>query len=610
MSTLYIAEKPSLGQAIATALPGTQRKRDGFIETSNGDVVTWCVGHLLEQVEPHVYNPNHKRWSLADLPIVPVQWKLSARKKTKKQLTVIKRLIKSATRIVHAGDPDREGQLIVDEVLGYCGLSKTSQDNVGRLLVSDMNLSAVKKALTQIKQNKELRPLSDSALARSHADWLYGINMTRAMTLRAQQKNGYQKGVLSIGRVQTPVLGIVVRRDNEIKNFVPKPFYAVVALIPHKNQIIEATWKPSDACKAYQDKEGRLIEKHIASTIAARIKKQDAFVVAAEHKKTEQAPPLPFSLSALQIKAAELYGLSAKAVLKASQTLYEKHKAITYPRSDSSYLPEGHYQDSKSVVGAIIKSAPELKPLLSQLDSSRRSKAWNDKKVGAHHAIIPTATPVAVGTLGSNESKVYELVARRYLMQFARPAVYATAMLKFKICTGKFIANGKTLLEGGWQTLKPPGKTKSKKKELAPPYLPALSPGEMLTCSEGKVLTKKTQCPKHFNDKTIMEAMTGIARFVENKELKKILKETDGLGTNATRANIIELLFRRKFLIRKGKKILATEIGKKLIESLPKEATLPDMTAHWERRLKAIANENDAYGPFMASLTAKIEKMI
>ncbi|TNF16321.1 MAG: DNA topoisomerase III, partial [Vibrionaceae bacterium] len=232
MTRLFIAEKPSLGRAIADALPKPHKKDQGFIRCANGDVVTWCIGHLLEQVEPDAYDERYKKWNLADLPIVPEQWQLRARKSASKQLSVVRKLLKEASQIVHAGDPDREGQLLVDEVIDYCKVAKSKKESMERLLISDLNLPAVKRALTSMRSNRDFIPLSVSALARSRADWLYGMNMSRAYTLLGQ-KAGYQ-GVLSVGRVQTPVLGLVVRRDEEIENFVPRDYFTLDALIPYQ----------------------------------------------------------------------------------------------------------------------------------------------------------------------------------------------------------------------------------------------------------------------------------------------------------------------------------------------------------------------------------------
>ena len=610
MSRLIIAEKPSLGRAIAAALPNPQKKDQGFIKCGNGDVVTWCIGHLLEQVEPDAYDDRYKKWNLADLPIVPQQWQLRPRKTSSKQLTVIRKLLKDATQIVHAGDPDREGQLLVDEVIDYCKVSKAKKESMDRLLISDLNLPAVKRALSQMRSNRDFIPLSISALARSRADWLYGMNMTRAYTLLGQ-KAGYQ-GVLSVGRVQTPVLGLVVRRDEEIENFIPKDYFTLHALIPYQNNgqsfDIRARWKPSEACKPWQDEEGRVLNRKLVENVAQRIANQPATVTESEQKQSKQAAPLPYSLSALQIDASKRFGMSAQQVLDTCQSLYEKHKLITYPRSDSRYLPKDHYSQRESVVDAIANNAKELQSGAQGADLSLKSKAWNDSKVDAHHAIIPTPKKSSVNGLSANEMKIYQQIARQYLMQFYPPAVFADAKLVFDIAGGVFIAKGRQLINPGWKVLM--GKTDTEEKGDGTDTVPPLDKGTVLTCREGVIGDKKTEPPKHFTEATLLQAMTGIARFVANKDLKAILKETDGLGTEATRAGILDTLFKRQLLTRQGKSIHSSPAGRGLIHALPEDSTFPDMTAHWEHQLQGMAERNQAYQPFMQALESKIDGLM
>ncbi|CAH7132779.1 DNA topoisomerase III [Vibrio chagasii] len=610
MSRLIIAEKPSLGRAIAAALPNPQKKDQGFIKCGNGDVVTWCIGHLLEQVEPDAYDDRYKKWNLADLPIVPQQWQLRPRKTSSKQLTVIRKLLKDATQIVHAGDPDREGQLLVDEVIDYCKVSKAKKESMDRLLISDLNLPAVKRALSQMRSNRDFIPLSISALARSRADWLYGMNMTRAYTLLGQ-KAGYQ-GVLSVGRVQTPVLGLVVRRDEEIENFIPKDYFTLHALIPYQNNgqsfDIRARWKPSEACKPWQDEEGRVLNRKLVENVANRIANQPATVTESEQKQSKQAAPLPYSLSALQIDASKRFGMSAQQVLDTCQSLYEKHKLITYPRSDSRYLPKDHYSQRESVVDAIANNAKELQSGAHGADLSLKSKAWNDSKVDAHHAIIPTPKKSSVNGLSANEMKIYQQIARQYLMQFYPPAVFADAKLVFDIAGGVFIAKGRQLITPGWKVLM--GKTDTEEKGDGTDTVPPLDKGTVLTCREGVIGDKKTEPPKHFTEATLLQAMTGIARFVANKDLKAILKETDGLGTEATRAGILDTLFKRQLLTRQGKSIHSSPAGRGLIHALPEDSTFPDMTAHWEHQLQGMAERNQAYQPFMQALESKIDGLM
>ncbi|SBS62690.1 DNA topoisomerase III [Vibrio atlanticus] len=610
MSRLIIAEKPSLGRAIAAALPNPQKKDQGFIKCGNGDVVTWCIGHLLEQVEPDAYDDRYKKWNLADLPIVPEQWQLRPRKTSSKQLTVIRKLLKDATQIVHAGDPDREGQLLVDEVIDYCKVSKAKKESMDRLLISDLNLPAVKRALSQMRSNRDFIPLSISALARSRADWLYGMNMTRAYTLLGQ-KAGYQ-GVLSVGRVQTPVLGLVVRRDEEIENFIPKDYFTLHALIPYQNNgqsfDIRARWKPSEACKPWQDEEGRVLNRKLVENVAQRIANQPATVTESEQKQSKQAAPLPYSLSALQIDASKRFGMSAQQVLDTCQSLYEKHKLITYPRSDSRYLPKDHYSQRESVVDAIANNAKELQSGAQGADLSLKSKAWNDSKVDAHHAIIPTPKKSSVNGLSANEMKIYQQIARQYLMQFYPPAIFADAKLVFDIAGGVFIAKGRQLINPGWKVLM--GKTDTEEKGDGTDTVPPLDKGTVLTCREGIIGDKKTEPPKHFTEATLLQAMTGIARFVANKDLKAILKETDGLGTEATRAGILDTLFKRQLLTRQGKSIHSSPAGRGLIHALPEDSTFPDMTAHWEHQLQGMAERNQAYQPFMQALESKIDGLM
>ncbi|MFV8463394.1 DNA topoisomerase III [Vibrio campbellii] len=610
MSRLIIAEKPSLGRAIAAALPNPQKKDQGFIKCGNGDVVTWCIGHLLEQVEPDAYDERYKKWNLADLPIVPEQWQLRPRKTSSKQLTVIRKLLKDATQIVHAGDPDREGQLLVDEVIDYCKVSKAKKESMERLLISDLNLPAVKRALSQMRSNRDFIPLSVSALARSRADWLYGMNMTRAYTLLGQ-KAGYQ-GVLSVGRVQTPVLGLVVRRDEEIENFIPKDYFTLHALIPYQNNgqsfDIRARWKPSEACKPWQDEEGRVLNRKLVENVAQRIANQPATVTESEQKQSKQVAPLPYSLSALQIDASKRFGMSAQQVLDTCQSLYEKHKLITYPRSDSRYLPKEHYSQRESIVDAIANNAKELQSGAQGADLSLKSKAWNDSKVDAHHAIIPTPKKSSVNGLSANEMKIYQQIARQYLMQFYPPAVFADAKLVFDIAGGVFIAKGRQLINPGWKVLM--GKTDTEDKGDGTDTVPPLDKGTVLTCREGVIGDKKTEPPKHFTEATLLQAMTGIARFVANKDLKAILKETDGLGTEATRAGILDTLFKRQLLTRQGKSIHSSPAGRGLIHALPEDSTFPDMTAHWEHQLQGMAERNQAYQPFMQALESKIDGLM
>jgi len=615
---LYIAEKPSLGRAIAAALPKPQKNQKGYIELSNGDKISWCIGHILEQAEPEAYDDKYKKWQFDHLPILPEQWQLKPKSQTRAQLTVLRKLVKQATEIIHAGDPDREGQLLVDEVIDFLKVSKAKKANTQRLLISDLNTSAVKRALQNLKPNTDFMPLSISALARSRADWLYGINLTRAYTLQGQ-KVGF-KGVLSVGRVQTPLLGLVVQRDLDIDNFESKPFYQVFAHLKTKsNEPFIAKWQPSEQCQPYMDSDNRVLVKNLAENVISRIDDQPAKVTSAKYEQKKQFAPLPYNLSALQIDAAKRFSMNAKLVLDVCQSLYEKHKLITYPRSDCRFLPNDHFKQAPSIINMLAASNSSFEKAARGADSKLKSKAWNDKKISAHHAIIPTEKSSESSKLNSFESNVYQLIVRQYLAQFYPPYLYHQAIIEVEIAKGLFKANAKSPVNSGWKVLfngskngQPSTKNNQLPSEntLTEQQLPQLKTGDNLHCVRGELVEKNTQAPQAFTDATLLGAMTGISRFVSDVQIKKILKDTDGLGTEATRAGIIDLLFKRGYLMRQGKQIHATKVGKGLIAALPDIAAKPDMTAQWEARLNAISEKQSSYQNFMTPLTQTLNSII
>ena len=437
--------------------------------------------------------------------------------------------------------------------------------------------------------------------------------MTRAYTIRGRQ-TGYD-GVLSVGRVQTPVLGLIVRRDLEIEHFQPKDFFEVLAWINPENKeektqekstaLFSALWQPSKACEDYQDDDGRVLSKGLAENVVKRITNQPAEVTEYKDIREKETAPLPYSLSALQIDAAKRFGMSAQAVLDTCQRLYETHRLITYPRSDCRYLPEEHFTERHNVLNAISTHCEAYQRLPNVISIEQRNRCWNDKKVEAHHAIIPTAKNRPVN-LTQEERNIYSLIARQYLMQFCPDAEYRKSKITLNIAGGTFIAQARNLQTAGWKELL----GKEDDTENQEPLLPIVKKGQILHCERGEVISKKTQPPKPFTDATLLSAMTGIARFVQDKELKKILRETDGLGTEATRAGIIELLFKRGFLTKKGRNIHSTETGRILIQALPDIATQPDMTAHWESQLTDISQKQATYQQFMHNLNQMLPDLV
>lgn len=604
---LFIAEKPSLGRAIAAALPSPQRKGEGYIQCGEQDVVTWCVGHLLEQAAPERYDTRYQRWNLADLPIVPQTWQREPRRGSAGQLKVIRHWLKQADQLVHAGDPDREGQLLVDEVIDYLKVPAAKRQAMQRCLISDLNLPAVRRALAGLRANQEFVPLSTAALARSRADWLFGINLTRTYTLLARQAGG--EALLSVGRVQTPVLGLVVARDRAIAQFVPHDYFAVSGLLQTAaGETFTAWWQPSAACQPWLDDEGRVLNRALADKVVASVQGQTGQVEQVAQKECRRAPPLPYNLSGLQIEAARQLSLTAKQVLDLCQRLYEQHKLITYPRSDCRHLPKEHHGRAAKVCAAMAQLLPDWQKRIQGADLARRGAAWNDAKVQAHHAIIPTERGLDPAKLSRDELALYRLIARQYLAQFYPDHHYQQTRVDIRLAGGLFVAKGRVVREWGWRSLFEHQTAEPDDEEAA--ALPPLQPEQRLHCPSAQRHDKQTQPPKAYTDASLLAAMTGIARHVADSALKAILKETDGLGTEATRAGIIELLFTRGYLQRQGKQIHASEAGCALVDALPPVLVQPDMTAQWEQGLAQIEAKALAYGDFMAPLISQLRELV
>ncbi|MGJ8522208.1 DNA topoisomerase 3 [Carnimonas sp. R-84981] len=603
---LIIAEKPSLARAIAAAHDQHFTQREGYLEASD-TLISWCYGHLLEQAPPDYYHPAYKKWALEHLPIVPTQWQLVPRPKSRAQLGVLKRLLKRANEVVHAGDPDREGQLLVQETLEYLGW----QGSTHRLLINDMNRSAVRKALASMRDNREFLALYSAAESRARADWLYGINLTRAWTLTGQ-KAGYQ-GVLSVGRVQTPVLGLVARRDAEIEAFVPALFYALWADFTTAQGTTRAWWQPrnSESLKAsgQMDDAGRLLDRRLADQLFASLPNAAARVLQVKRQHKRQRPPLPYSLSTLQIDAARRYKLSAKAVLDAAQSLYERHKISTYPRSDCRYLPSSYLQQIGTTLDNACANDHTLSGWRQGCDDSRRSAAFNDAEIGAHHAIAPTGRQPDWSRLGQTEAQVYRLIVRNVLAQFYPHHEFHDVTATFEAPTNSdamppeaFVARGKEITVAGWKPL-------FASREQAPP-LPTLNEGETAQVADCAVEDRLTQAPAHFNDASLLNAMTHVARYVKDPAIRDTLRETDGLGTEATRAGIIETLIKRGLMARVSGSLRATQAGRALIAALPEDATTPERTAHWEQALSLIGEEKANATSFEQQLKEEITRLL
>ena len=601
---LYIAEKPSMARELAACLKNPQTQ-NGYIKTDGG-IVTWLFGHVLQQVEPDAYDPKYKIWRADDLPIVPKKWKLEVNPKTVAQFNIVKNLIARADEIIHAGDPDREGQLLVDEVLDFVGNRKP----VRRILLNALDETSIRRANANLRDNAEFFNLKQSALARSRADWLIGMNLSRAYTLAARRL-GYDDLLLPIGRVKTPTLALVVRREREIKNFKPVDFFTIRALFAHANGNFVAQFKPSKKMldlKAF-DAEGRLIDKKFAEELVKEFAAApyDGKITLYKTTERKEAQPLPFSLSSLQIAAGKAFGYSPQQVLDAAQSLYEK-KLTTYPRSDCEYLPTTQFRDAQRILRNLSASSNDsVKTLARYANAEIKSRAWNDSKISAHHAIIPTQKSLAM-TLPAVELNVYNLIAKNYAVQFYPLHVYDETVVEVDYKAEKFTARGKVVKILGWREfyIAPKAKAEDETENL----LPQMKTGDAVTYKKSELKKGVTKPPLRFSSSSLVQGMREIHKYVKNAESKKQLKDVYGIGTEATRAAIIDDLIQRGFLKVSKKILVPTEKAYLLIDALPDEMTYPDATAIWEDKLHSMSEGDGTLEEFLSGQVQFTSKLV
>lgn len=589
---LFIAEKPSVAKAIVAEL-GCVTRGDGFITCKDGSVVTWCFGHLLEQAEPDAYLPDDvprtkkgsKVWRFEDLPIYPKNWKLLPKndKGVKKQLATIGKLLKKASLVVHAGDPDREGQLLVDEVLEHFRYT----GRVQRFWFSAQDSASIRKGLTNLRDNETFDGMRLAALGRSRADWLLGMNLSRAYTL-ARQAQG-KKELIAVGRVQTSTLALVAKRDVAIRDFKPVPYFVIKARLGG-GKPFTAVWEPEES-QAGIDEQKRLVDRCIAAALQQRLKAVgQATVVRCSRTPKKIAQPKAFSLADIQLGASNQFGFSAEKTLNLCQSLYETHKATSYPRTDCSFLPESQYADAKNVLAAIAKTMPPLAGLVAKCDCSIQSPTWNDKKITAHHGIIPTQQAADGSKFSDDERKIYRLIAERYLSNFLPAHEYLACSIELRIATERFSAKGRLVTKPGWKVVT--SAADEDKADDEGQALPELKSGLQLPVSGIDCEEERTKPPAAFTEGTLIRAMENIHQAVNDPQSKKFLKEGDGIGTPATRAAIIAELKRKKYLEVKGKKIVATELGLHLLQVVPDVMKNPVLTALFERILREVEAGN------------------
>lgn len=611
MKQLWIAEKPSVASDIVKAIGGNFTRHDGYAESAT-DIVSYCVGHVLEMVPPEVVNPAYATWSLDSLPLrlYPVQ--LQPKESVAKQAGTLIQLIKrpDIRMIVHCGDPDDEGQLLVDEVLEFVGNTVP----VKRALINDNTAPAVKKAITSLKDNKEFRGLYLKALMRSAGDAIYGFSMSRCYSIKAREK-GY-KGVLSVGRVQTPVLGLIVRRWRENQSHTASFYYSLTGNFISGTDVISARWVTSE--HAPVDDKNRLNDKSWADGLARALAgKQASVLAAAVDTGKKQAAPLPFNLVRLQQYMNQKHKLTAQQTLDITQALREKHKAITYNRSDCSYLSDEQFSEAPKVVGAL-----KLLVDFSELDTDTRqkSKAFDGKKVSAHTAIIPTTSTPNMSALTANEKAVYLAIARFYLAQFLPKKTYDEAIAEIKCGDEAFKVSARKITDNGFMSLLGDDKDDEEQDDNSCTFeaLSRLRTGESLTCRNVDVAENKTKPPSLFTEASLLAALVRVADFVADPRIKQLLKEKDkdkedeygGIGTPATRAAIIETLKKRNYISMEKGKFVPTAAGTALIDALPDSVTQPDMTAVWSEKQAAIETGQMTIEKFIDGLYDEITRLI
>lgn len=577
MKRLFICEKPSLAAAVAGFL-GSESKKDGYYEAGN-DFVAWLQGHILAQKMPEEYNPDLKKYSYDTLPIIPDVWEKEVKPSGNypRIYNTVTQLLKEVDEVVNVGDPDREGQLLVDEVLELAG----NKLPVKRLYINAMDDVTIGRAFESMVDNATAHNIYLAALGRERTDWLFGINASRKYTLDAGT-------TIKVGRVKVPMLALVARRNDEIDNFKSVKYYNVRALFRLETSLpFETMWQIPENTEG-MDSEGRLLDVIPARACVQKITGKTGVVKSVTTEKGTAAPPLPYSLSTLQRAAEPAFGFNPAKTLELAQALYEK-KLTTYPRSDSNYLPESQLTDATVIIDNLkLTGVDELKKYADGADAAIKSKAFNTKKVSAHHALIPTMEKIDLNSLPADEQKLYTLIAKRYLLQFYPVQEFEATKAEID-CEGEtFIAHGKVIINNGWKNID----TGSIDDEEDKKQLPMLHEGDVVNLTIANIIEKNTTPPARFTQSTLIAALTNAHKYVKNPDLRETVKEIKGIGTEATRSTIIKQLIDAGMLIEKTAKkkseLYVSDSVKELLACLPDEVTYPDMTALMELELDKI----------------------
>jgi DNA topoisomerase III len=597
--TLVIAEKPSVGRDVARVLPGPFEKHEGYLEGPE-HVLTWAVGHLVQLAEPDEYDPRYKKWRMADLPIVPDSFKLVVRdERSKKQMSVVTRLLRrdDVDAVVNACDAGREGELIFAYLYEKAGATKP----VERLWLSSMTKDAMSQAFANLRPGSDFKQLEDAARSRSEADWIVGMNSTRAATIRLRSSFD---GAVSLGRVQTPTLAIIARREEEIRAFKPEPYWLVDAAF-------EATGERRYSGRYHAGANPRLKTAAEADAIVEAVRGREGRITKLEKTTRKERAPLLYDLTSLQRDANTRYGFSARRTLAAAQRCYEEHKVLTYPRTSSRFLTSDMIAEIKPTVrhvsGANREYAKSAEYVLG-LDLLPLGRVVADDKVGDHHAIIPTNSPQKIDKLSDDDRRIYDLVARRFLAVFHPEAVFENTRVETTVVEHVFRTRGRLLVVPGWRGVygelaDGADARGDEDDEGRDQQLPRLERDELVDTRDVESLEKETKPPRRYTDASLLGAMETAGKLVDDEELREAMKDS-GIGTPATRAAIIERLIEVGYVERDGRALVATEKGMGVVRLLGEHAlTSPGLTGEWEKRLAKIERGEDSRPRFMGDIS-------
>jgi DNA topoisomerase-3 len=627
--TLLVAEKPSVGQDLARVLPGPFKKGEGFLEGPD-HVVTWAVGHLVQLAEPEAYDAKYKSWRMADLPIVPSRFKLEVRdERSRKQMSVVTKQLgrEDVEEVVNACDAGREGELI----FAYLFEKAKGKKPVKRLWLNSMTNAAMKSALESLRPAEDFARLEEAARSRSESDWIVGMNATRAATIRLRSSFD---GAVSLGRVQTPTLAIVARREEEIKAFKPEPYWLVDATFaagPLNGETGggERTYLghfQAPAGSPGNTKGPRIGTEDEAQAIVKACEGRTGTITKLEKKEQREKAPMLYDLTTLQREANNRYGFSARRTLAAAQRLYEEHKALTYPRTNSRYLTTDMVEEIKPIAELVGKHSEYTKgaDYVIGLDVLPLGRVVNDEKVTDHHAIIPTRSEHNLEKMGSDDRRVYDMAVRRFLAVFHPEAVFENTRVETTVAAAEgshlFRTRGKLLIVPGWRGVYDEVSADDKAaeaeartgedEEAADQQLPRLIADEEVQTRTIESARKETKPPRRYSDASLLGAMETAGKLVDDDELREAMKDS-GIGTPATRAAIIERLITVGYIERDGRALVATEKGLNVIRLLNEHAlTSPGLTGNWEQRLGKIERGEDSREKFMSDIAGFAEETV